>query len=68
MGSKHLKAIAVRGTGEVPIYDEEKLAPISREWAKLASEQGLSPIVGKAGVPRSEYVGVKQLVGLSSKN
>ncbi len=68
MGSKHLKAIAVRGTGEVPVFDAQKLAPISREWAKIASEQGVSPIVGRAGVPRSEYVGVKQLVGLSSKN
>lgn len=68
MGSKRLKAIAVRGTGEVPVYDAEKLKPISRDWTKHASSVGLFPIVGQGGVPRSEYEGVKGLVGLSSKN
>lgn len=68
MGSKRLKAIAVRGTGEVPIANEEKLKAASGEWSKLAGKLGVSPIVGKAGVPKDEYVGVKGLVGLSSKN
>lgn len=68
MGSKRLKAIAVRGSGEVPVHDPEKLKPISKEWTRLASKVGLFPIVGQGGVPKSEYKGVKGLVGLSSKN
>jgi len=68
MGSKRLKAIAVRGTGEVPVFDEEKLKPISREWTKLASTLGLSPLLGQAGIPKMEYKGVRALLGLSSKN
>jgi aldehyde:ferredoxin oxidoreductase len=68
MGSKRLKAIAVRGTGKVPVSDLEKLKSVSKEWTKLASTIGLSPIVKNGGVPRSEYVGVKSCVGLSSKN
>ena len=68
MGSKRLKAIAVRGTGEVPVFDEGKLREIAREWTRKASTVGLFPIVGQGGVPKSEYVGVKGLVGLSSKN
>ncbi len=68
MGSKHLKAIAVHGTGEVPVFNAEKLTPIAREWTKFASTVGLFPIVGQGGVPKDEYKGVKGLVGLSSKN
>ena len=68
MGSKKLKAIAVKGEKEVPIVDEEKLREISREWTKGASTLGLFPIVGQAGVPRSNYKGVLNLVGLSAKN
>jgi len=68
MGSKKLKAIAVKGEKPVPIVDEEKLREISREWTKGASTLGLFPIVGQAGVPRSNYKGVLNLVGLSAKN
>ena len=68
MGSKKLKAIAVRGTGEVPVANAEKLKPITQEWTKKASTVGLFPIVGQGGVPKSEYQGVIGLVGLSSKN
>ncbi len=68
MGSKKLKAIAVVGSGEVPVNDPEKLKSIATGWTKKASTVGLFPIVGRAGVPRSEYQGVKQLCGLSSKN
>ncbi|HZK40170.1 MAG TPA: aldehyde ferredoxin oxidoreductase C-terminal domain-containing protein [Atribacterota bacterium] len=68
MGSKHLKAIAVRGTGEVPVFDAKKLALITKDWTRLASKVGLFPIVGRGGVPKSEYKGVKELVGISSKN
>jgi len=80
MGSKKLKAIAVRGTGEIPIADKEKLAPIAREWAKKATKEGARGLLETAaaesspnkewggGVPRTDYAGVKELVGLSAKN
>jgi len=68
MGSKKLKAIAVLGTGEVPVHDAEKLKPITRKWVKKASGLGLFGIVGQGGVPRSEYQGVKGLCGVSAKN
>ena len=68
MGSKKLKAIAVLGTGEVPVHDAEKLKPITRKWVKKASVLGLFGIVGQGGVPRSEYQGVKGLCGVSAKN
>jgi aldehyde:ferredoxin oxidoreductase len=68
MGSKRLKAIAIRGSGKVPVFDVEKLVPITREWTKLASSVGLYPVVGQGGVPRSDYMGVKQLTGLSVRN
>lgn len=68
MGAKKLKAIAVRGTGEVPVADEEKLKVVSREWTKLASSLGLFPIVGQGAHVRVDYQGVQELVGLSAKN
>ena len=69
MGSKCLKAIAVKGTGpETPVNDAERLRKASANWTKLTTEVGLAPIVGKAGVPRDQYDGVRGLVGLSSKN
>jgi aldehyde:ferredoxin oxidoreductase len=68
MGSKRLKAILVKGTGEVPVSNPDKLKEIAPAWTKLASTVGLFPIVGQGGVPMSEYEGVKGLVGLSSKN
>ncbi len=68
MGSKRLKAIAVRGTGEVPVFAPDKLKVIAPEWTKLAAKVGLFPIVGQGGVPKDEYNGVRSLVGLSSKN
>jgi aldehyde:ferredoxin oxidoreductase len=38
MGSKNLKAIAVRGTKEVPVAQREKLRNLSKELTKLARE------------------------------
>jgi aldehyde:ferredoxin oxidoreductase len=68
MGSKKLKAIAIRGTGGIPIANEEKLKAASSEWSKMAAKLGVSPIIARGGVPRDEYVGVKGIVGLSVKN
>lgn len=64
MGSKRLKAIAVRGTKEVPVFDEEKLRTIGREWTKLTKTTGTRPFGGARG----DYAYVKRTVGLSAKN
>lgn len=68
MGAKKLKAIAIRGSKEVPIFDAEKLKVVASEWSKLVVKAGVSPIIGQGGVPKDEYVGVKGIVGLSVKN
>jgi len=38
MGSKNLKAIAVRGTNKIPIADEERFREITREFARTFKE------------------------------
>ena len=80
MGSKRLKAIAVRGTGKIPVWDAEKLAPIATEWRKMATTKGARALLEVAGakavksktlgggIERTDYVGVIGLVGLSAKN
>jgi len=68
MGSKKVKAIAVKGDNEIPVLDPDKLKEYSKKWTEGASAEGLFPIVGKAGVPNSNYEGVLNLVGLSAKN
>lgn len=40
MGSKNLKAIAVWGTKEVPVFDKEKAATICKDLFKAAYENG----------------------------
>ena len=48
MGSKNLKAIAVRGTGAVPVFDGEGLVASSAEWeANLMP----APTEGSGGLP-----------------
>jgi aldehyde:ferredoxin oxidoreductase len=69
MGSKRLKAVVVRGTSEVPVFDPEKLRPIAMEWTRLATEAGLGVLVKQAGAPRAYGEGLLDgLVGLSAKN
>ncbi len=80
MGSKRLKAIAVRGTGSIAVSDADKLANISREWTKRSNTLGARGLLEVAaaelhpefkwggGVQKSDYVGVIELVGLSAKN
>ncbi len=41
MGSKNLKAVAVRGTGKLTVHDEEKLKGIARQFAKTFKENSL---------------------------
>ena len=68
-GSKKLKAIAVRGTKDLPkVFDEAKLKPISQEWTHNAATIGMHGVVGQAGVPNSEYQSVLSRVGVSGKN
>jgi aldehyde:ferredoxin oxidoreductase len=52
MGSKNLKAIAVRGTGEVAVADKEKLKTARAEFAKAMKESPvLYPEFSKHGTP-----------------
>jgi|Deesub1362B_J571_1020462.scaffolds.fasta_scaffold00041_22 aldehyde:ferredoxin oxidoreductase len=39
MGSKNLKAIAVRGDKEIPVYDEEKLKELTKGLGKMIAEK-----------------------------
>lgn len=47
MGSKNLKAIAVKGTKKIPIYDEEKTRKASQEKIKILREDP----VASGGLP-----------------
>lgn len=67
MGSKRLKAVAVRGSGEVPVADAGKLAPLAKEWTQRTNMEGLGARMHRAGGPTHDYR-AKQLVGLSAKN
>jgi aldehyde:ferredoxin oxidoreductase len=52
MGSKNLKAIAIRGTGEVAIADKEKYKSARDEFAKAMKESPvLYPQFSKLGTP-----------------
>ena len=42
MGSKNLKAIAVRGTGKVELADEEELSRVVKEHTKMLRENGVT--------------------------
>ncbi len=67
MGSKRLKAIAVRGTGEVPVADAEKFTPIAKAWAQRTRVEAMGARMHNAGGPMNDYR-AKQAVGLSAKN
>jgi len=52
MGSKNLKAIAIRGTGEVGVADKEKLKAAKGEMTKAMKESHvLYPAFSKMGTP-----------------
>ena len=40
MGSKNLKAIAVKGTRELPIHDKEELDELNSKWRKITTGKG----------------------------
>lgn len=52
MGSKHLKAIAIRGTGQVAVADKEKLKGARGTFTKAMKEsEVLYPAFSKMGTP-----------------
>ena len=68
MGSKGLKAIAVRGTGEVPVHDEEALAEATDEWRDNLGESAVVEGLSGGGIPNSEYEYVKETSMTTAKN
>jgi aldehyde:ferredoxin oxidoreductase len=52
MGAKNLKAIAIRGTQEVPIADEEAFQQVRKEMLQQLKESPVAiPVFGKYGTP-----------------
>ncbi len=51
MGSKRLKAIAVRGTKPINIFDKRKISQLSREIARRVMENPLSRDLREFGTP-----------------
>lgn len=49
MGSKRLKAIVVKGTGSVPVFDRSRLSDISKEWIEDARNSGFGKVVDALG-------------------
>ncbi len=68
MGSKKLKAIAVYGTGEVPVADPEALAEVTKKWRENLWKSDVVNALAKAGLPRTEYKYTKENYLLSAKN
>lgn len=72
MGSKRLKAIAVRGTGQVPLADRGAFVDLSAKWdAAITAERGpgegtpsIGTLLAKGGVTRLyTAIGEKHMVG-----
>ncbi len=40
MGSKNLKAIAVKGSKDLPVHDQERLDELNSKWRKITTGQG----------------------------
>ncbi len=51
MGSKKLKAIAVRGTGKVPVHEKEKVLNAAKELRDLLSKSALGMVMSDSGTP-----------------
>jgi aldehyde:ferredoxin oxidoreductase len=49
MGSKNLKAVAVRGRGHVPVADEERLKELSHQVVEILREDFLSDMLHATG-------------------
>ncbi|MBY9018166.1 MAG: hypothetical protein KGD66_04965, partial [Candidatus Lokiarchaeota archaeon] len=51
MGSKNLKAIAVHGTGKVPVQDKDKVNDAAKELRELLKTSGLGMVLADSGTP-----------------
>jgi len=51
MGSKNLKAIAVHGTGKVPVQDKDKVNDAAKELRELLKKSGLGMVFADSGTP-----------------
>ena len=49
MGSKNLKAVAVRGTKKMDVHDPEKLRELSKELTELIGQYGPNKVLRKLG-------------------
>jgi aldehyde:ferredoxin oxidoreductase len=69
MGSKRLKAIAVKGTGKIAVADPERMKKVAQEWREALKTSEVTTFLAQAGIPRDEYRGVKDaLQVLTAKN
>lgn len=68
MGSKKLKAIAVRGTKEIPVADDELLGEAADEWNDNLFESEIADGLSQGGVPNSEYGFIKEASLTTAKN
>jgi aldehyde:ferredoxin oxidoreductase len=51
MGSKNLKAIAVRGHDKVPVHDQQRLASLAREFALQVTKKPSTNVLRLQGTP-----------------
>jgi aldehyde:ferredoxin oxidoreductase len=49
MGSKNLKAVAVRGHGRIPVADEERLKELARQVTEILKDDFLSDMLRETG-------------------
>lgn len=68
MGSKRLKAIAVRGTGEIPVADRDALREVAREWTDSLEESDVVLGLQNGGIPNDEYEYAKSNSITTAKN
>ena len=70
MGSKKLKAIAVRGTQRVPVADQESMLRLRKEWLKISSESRGAQVMAEYGTAgnNDRTEGRNKLGDLPTKN
>ncbi len=71
MGSKKLKAIAVKVDGEekVDVVDGDKMKEVAKAWRGALETSEVTTFLSKAGIPLDEYEGVKDVLEvLTAKN
>jgi len=70
MGSKKLKAIAVHGNKKVPVANKDLAREVAKRWRESLDYGPESPWsrLGRGGVPRGDYKGIKSIYGLCVRN